>query len=72
MIFFILYFKIYDTDFGGGKMKYNFDEIIDRRNHYSKKRTDLDECNGEILPSISWRVIEYMVNYTICEMIANL
>lgn len=31
-------------------MKYNFDEIINRRNHYSKKWTDLDECNGEVLP----------------------
>jgi hypothetical protein len=72
MIFFILYFKICYTDFGGGKMKYNFDEIIDRRNHYSKKWTDLDECNGEILPSIYWRTMGYMVNYIICEMIANL
>lgn len=53
-------------------MKYNFDEIIDRRNHYSKKWTDLDECNGEILPSIYWRTMGYMVNYIICEMIANL
>lgn len=32
-------------------MKYNFDEIIDRRNHYSKKWSDVeDENSGEILP----------------------